>query len=800
MSATLTKNKPNHIRYLKKGIDNGDIDSEIKKELKTKNKNSIRNQLKKMEEPMKKFENDLQKKARKRPQSSRTNFDTQLKKDLRKVNENQKKLNQKLKNIPYENKKNPNNFFSKQKRLPNTIQEIEDNFELARLLLKNPDKMTTEEKVYIASFNDREFKLFINFLKMKDREIKWQGNGLGSGHYYEGFISIYRKCGANANERFARLKNFLKINYNNKKAKDFNDERKREKKGGNLFKEENGLSGDNMGKAEEEYNFEKNTKKLMDQLEKYKNILDQQKREMEIKKFDSEVKAVNRVLDSQRTQLQNDINNLEELKDKKYDLDDLYQKYITDYELSKDGKQINEKSLGKKISTYLKDMGLTPDDLAHRFVEMDLPINLNNLEHNYINISHAEQKFQDLKIIDEDESKLLCKIIKNFSDEYIREDLFAHFIKGLVEDAEKSTKRIKPKLSTQKKVQFISEEEKGNIVGDNLANEEESDAEEKESYDDDNQNDIKEPKKKLDYGEKLRRKIRGKYLTEFENILKNKGATTINRIAKGYLVRKKMKITRIYRMIMAKRITNLFRKNYQEKIKFKNEAAKKITHLIKKNYWSRRDMKAMAQFSSRWIKNSKRLTNTDKKHIAASLIQITWKKHRAFMEQDIFEFKNKMSRDMLKSKICFICKKNKVFYLCRDCENNHYCVDCFRMFHSRGIKRNHNYITINELQEKDNEDNKAITPEFIDKREMIKKYLNEHHINLYQYLTMWDFKKNNTITYLNLQDALKVGGFGIDKNIQNDILDYSLKYVINGNRVLNQNKYIISLKFCTDFV
>ena len=65
---------------------------------------------------------------------------------------------------------------------------------------------------------------------------------------------------------------------------------------------------------------------------------------------------------------------------------------------------------------------------------------------------------------------------------------------------------------------------------------------------------------------------------------------------------------------------------------------------------------------------------------------------------------------------------------------------------------------------------------------------------------MWDFKKNNTISYLNLQDALKVGGFGIDKNIQKAILEYSLKYVINGNRVLNHNKYIISLKFCTDFL
>ena len=121
---------------------------------------------------MKKFENDLQKKSLHRPLSTRIqNFNTQLKQDIRKVNENQKKLNQKLKNIPYSNKNNPNNFFSKKKRLPDTIQDIEDNAELAKLLLKNPDKMTNEEKVYIASFNDKEFDLFIKSLKMKDREI-----------------------------------------------------------------------------------------------------------------------------------------------------------------------------------------------------------------------------------------------------------------------------------------------------------------------------------------------------------------------------------------------------------------------------------------------------------------------------------------------------------------------------------------------------------------------------------------------------------------------------------------------------
>ena len=789
---TKEKNKSNdstHIRYLRKEIGNGDIDSEINKQLKTSKKKEEHKQLKKMKEPMKKFENDLQKKSQRGLLSSRIhNFNTQLKKDLRKVNENQKKLNKKLKNIPYENKKNPNNFFSKQKRLPDTIQDIEDNADLARLLLKNPDKMTTEEKVYIASFNDREFKLFIDYLKMKDREIKWQGNGLGSGHYYDGFISIYRKCGSDSNERFARLKNFLKINYNNKKAEEINSERKK-----NIFEEEKALNGDNLGNAEAEYNFERDNEELMKQFDLYKNILSEQKTKMEIKKMEIENQNVANKLEEQKKELNDQIQNLQEIKNKNYDLDELYQKYITDYELAKNGKKINDQSLGKKLKIYLRDTGLNSDEFSHRFIESNLPPNLNITGYNYIYIPNAEKKLVELKVLTEDESNLLCKILLNYSDEYIREDFFSHFIQGLIDDAETITKsKIIKRNQNQKKVSFYEDEKKSTLEGKNEESNEESD-----SYD--NNPEIKTSKNILDHGEKLRQKIRGKYYKEFENILKNKSSTTINRVIKGHLVRKKIKIKRIYTMIMVKRITKLLRKNYEERMKYKNEAAKKITYLLKKNYWSKKDLKTMAHFSSRWMKQNKNLTIMDKKNIAATLIQATWKKHRLLIDQDIREYKNKITNEILKSKICFICKKNKVFFLCKDCSNNHYCEECFRLYHSRGNKRNHNYITIDELEGKDSEE-KKITPEFIDQREMIKKYLNEHHLNLYQCLSMWDFKKNNTITYLNLKDALKVGGFGIDKDIQNAILEYSLKYVINGNRVLNHNKYIISLKFCTDFL
>ena len=576
----------NHIRYLRKGLGNGDIDSEIKKQLKTSKKNLVNNQLKKMKEPMKKFENDLQKKAKSRPLTARIkNFNKQLKKDLRKVNENQKKLNKKLQNIPYENKKNPNNFFSKQKRLPDTIQDIEENADLARLLLKNPDKMTTEEKVYIASFNDREFKLFIDYLKMKDREIKWQGNGLGSGHYYDGFISIYRKCGTDSDKRFASLQNFLKINYKNKKAKEINTERM---KGKNIFEEEKALSGDNLGNAEEEYNFERQNEELLRQFDLYKNILSEQKSQLEIKKLEVQTQGMANKLEEQKKELNNEIDNLRELKNKNYDLDELYQKYITDYELEKHGKKINEQSLGKKLKIYLRDMGLNSDDFAHRFIESELPQNLSITGYNYIYIPNAEKKLIELKVLTEDESQLLCKILLNYSDEYIREDLFSHFIQGLIDDSEKMTKsKISKKNKNPKKVTFNEDENQKSDFEEK--NENSESYEDSESYD--NNPTLKPSQNKMEHSEKIRQKIRGKYYTEFENILKNKSATTINRITKGHLIRKKIKIKRINTMIMVKRITRLLRKNYEEKMKIKNEAAKKITYLIKKKLLVKKRLK-----------------------------------------------------------------------------------------------------------------------------------------------------------------------------------------------------------------
>ena len=166
----------------------------------------------------------------------------------------------------------------------------------------------------------------------------------------------------------------------------------------------------------------------------------------------------------------------------------------------------------------------------------------------------------------------------------------------------------------------------------------------------------------------------------------------------------------------------------------------------------------------------------------------------------MLEKENVLDEKIIRTKICFICKKNKVEYLCKDCENNHYCKNCFRKYHMRGNKRNHNYLWISDLlDKKKSKYERNINAKRIDECEQIKMYLSDNNINLYERLSMWDFKKNNTITYLNLKDALAMKGFEIEKKYQNMILDYSLKYVTNGT-VGDKNKYIISLKFCDDFL
>jgi hypothetical protein len=391
-------------------------------------------------------------------------------------------------------------------------------------------------------------------------------------------------------------------------------------------------------------------------------------------------------------------------------------------------------------------------------------------------IDECEKKFVNLKILTNDESKQICFILKKYNGEIISPEIFANFIENLCKEYENKN-NIKRKSTNNIFIEAESETAENAI---NILNEDD---------DFDPYNNNYEMTNVYDPTSKLKQELKGKYLQEFENIMKNKSATTINRIAKGYLKRKEIKSERIYIYILAKRICKLFRKNYQIRMNQKEIAARKITYLIKKNYWHKIDMKNTNNFVSRWIKDKDFISIQNKKNLAATTIQIAFHKYK------INKNKNYLDKEILKSKICMFCKNNKVEFLCKDCNENHYCERCFKKYHLRGNKRNHNYIII---QENIKDKYKKLRPIIIEKRSKIKQFLDNNKINLFNHLSMWDFNNNGTISYNNLKDAINMKGFIDDSEIKKLILDYSLNYAVGSNDVINNP--VILLKFCYDFV
>ena len=783
MSATLERTQ--NIVYRKKSLGNGDIEKDIKKQIKKGKSKALETQLTKMNQTMKQF--DKTQKKFKPTSTQKMKYEANLlKQNVKKINKNQKELNKKLAQTQL-NSKNPNYYFSKNKHLPNTLNEIDENTELAKLLLKNPDKMSTEEKIYIASFNNREFELFINYLRMKDRELKWVGNGLGSGHYLEGLISIYRKYGNDENERYASLRRYLKLNYNNNKAKE-------QKTTTNFNFQIEDIKGDNatFNNYNNDYEtFEAQSREMMKQLDSLTSKINANKENIEMQKFKNTNELIHNELDRKKNKFKEDLDNLQNMKNNPdNEVDELYQQFIAKYKIGRN-KDSEDILLGKKLIDYLNNNGLNELEFAKRFGENQ---NLQNFDKDIIIVDNIQQILIDLKVFDEEESESLCNILKTYSGNEITVDFFAKFITNLCnETREKMEKEMREKeeLEKSKKKSLFLEEENlqgDNLEYDNLSNENSSDY----SYD----GQIIQKDNNREYNERLRKQLKGQYFEEFEKVMKDKFATLINKTVKGYLTRKNVKVERIYLYILAKRVVNLFRKNYERRMKEKDMAAKKITHLLQKNYWNKKDKNAVTHFTSRWLKNKKFISNQIKQNVCATLIQVKW---REYIKQ-LTEKENVLDEQMLRTKICFICKKNKVEYLCKDCEDNHYCKTCFRKYHMRGNKRNHNYLWVSDLlNKKQDKYQMNINAKRIDECEQIKEYLRENNINLYERLSMWDFKKNNTITYLNLKDALAMKGFEIEKKYQNMILDYSLKYVINGT-VGDKNKYIISLKFCDDLL
>ena len=641
MSATLERTQ--HIVYRKKSLGNGDIEKDIKKQIKKGKSKALETQLTKMNQTMKQF--DKTQKKFKPTSTQKMKYEANLlKQNVKKINKNQKELNKKLAQTQL-NSKNPNYYFSKNKHLPNTLNEIDENTELAKLLLKNPDKMSTEEKIYIASFNNREFELFINYLRMKDRELKWVGNGLGSGHYLEGLISIYRKYGNDENERYASLRRYLKLNYNNNKAKE-------QKTTTNFNFQIEDIKGDNatFNNYNNDYEtFEAQSREMMKQLDSLTSKINANKENIEMQKFKNTNELIHNELDRKKNKFKEDLDNLQNMKNNPdNEVDELYQQFIAKYKIGRN-KDSEDILLGKKLIDYLNNNGLNELEFAKRFGENQ---NLQNFDKDIIIVDNTQQILIDLKVFDEEESESLCNILKTYSGNEITVDFFAKFITNLCnETREKMEKEMREKeeLEKSKKKSLFLEEENlqgDNLEYDNLSNENSSDY----SYD----GQIIQKDNNREYNERLRKQLKGQYFEEFEKVMKDKFATLINKTVKGYLTRKNVKVERIYLYILAKRVVNLFRKNYERRMKEKDMAAKKITHLLQKNYWNKKDKNAVTHFTSRWLKNKKFISNQIKQNVCATLIQVKW---REYIKR-LTEKENVLDEKMLRTKICFICKKN----------------------------------------------------------------------------------------------------------------------------------------------
>ncbi len=87
---------------------------------------------------------------------------------------------------------------------------------------------------------------------------------------------------------------------------------------------------------------------------------------------------------------------------------------------------------------------------------------------------------------------------------------------------------------------------------------------------------------------------------------------------------------------------------------------------------------------------------------------------------------------------------------------------------------------------------------------IVKNYLEENNIHLYEFLKNWDFNQQNKIKYRHLKDALSAKGYiGLDHNIKDIITDMAMKFILGGYNKKKGNldeAYINYEGLCLEFV
>ena len=124
-------------------------------------------------------------------------------------------------------------------------------------------------------------------------------------------------------------------------------------------------------------------------------------------------------------------------------------------------------------------------------------------------------------------------------------------------------------------------------------------------------------------------------------------------------------------------------------------------------------------------------------------------------------------------------------------------------FHVRGVKRNHSYLKVKALIDEVKKKKVSQLADTYNEVSIIKNYLDENQFNLFEILKLWDFKKNYTIVYRHLKDALSVRGFKFDPFIRDLIINLALKYIIDEGKNLKGNMDLALINYetlCLDFV
>jgi hypothetical protein len=342
--------------------------------------------------------------------------------DLGKTKANQNSLNKQLKTNQYGNTSNDINTIQK---LPKKIEDFDENDELVKLLLKNPEEMSIEEKVYIKSLSKEEFDRFVNFLKIKDRELKWRGNDYGSGRYNETLINIYRDASDPFDIKYLRMKKFLKMNYNTYLASKHSESFKQEMTNyrtkvkssstANKFIEEDLGEGDELN-ATASTNFEETAKSIFKELDMFKDTLMSHKNNIEIKKIELQNRIVDQDLDYKSKVVRKDLQKMVDLKAKpKSELDLLIEQYRANLDGYK--KQLDKHVVSSivKIKDYCSRMNLTTREAIKL-------LDKNSLLSEEVGLNEMNKQLIKLKILEQSEANYLIEVIKRYHDDPISVD------------------------------------------------------------------------------------------------------------------------------------------------------------------------------------------------------------------------------------------------------------------------------------------------------------------------------------------------------------------------------------------